>query len=61
VIQQPSEPIIVRIEEPAAQQLEGLGEVLLGALGLTGVIALAAVVVGIALGSLMFWIRSRRM
>ena len=61
MIQPPSEPIIVRIEEPPARELEGLADVLLGALGLTGVIALTAMVVGVALGSLMFWLRSRRM
>jgi hypothetical protein len=60
VIQPPSEPIIVSIEEPsAASQLETLGDILIGSLGLTGAIALASVVVGVALGSLMFWLRSR--
>jgi hypothetical protein len=63
VTQQPAPtpgPIIVRIiEDPPESQLEGLADVLLGALGLTGAIAVSAIVLGIILGSVMFWIRSR--
>jgi hypothetical protein len=55
----PAEPVIVKIVEPPARELEGLADVLIGAIGLTGVITLAAVVVGFLFGSLMFWYRSR--
>ena len=56
-----SNPIIVRLTEPAAKsELSGLADVLLGSLGLTGVIALAAVLLGAAMACVMFWIRSRQ-
>lgn len=50
-IGQPSEP----------SDLEALGDVLLGALGITGVIVLLSVLVGVAVGGLLFWVRSRSM
>ena len=43
----------------AKSELSGLADVLLGSLGLTGVIVLAAVVMGAALAGVMFWVRSR--
>jgi hypothetical protein len=56
----PSAPIIVKIVEPEAKSdLEGLSDVLLGSLGLTGLITLAALVLGAALAGVMFWVRSR--
>ena len=55
-----SNPIIVKIVQPEAKsELSGLADVLLGSLGLTGVIVLAAVVMGAALAVVMFWVRSR--
>ena len=55
-----SNPIIVKIVQPEAKsELSGLADVLLGSLGLTGVIVLAAVVLGAALAGVMFWVRSR--
>jgi hypothetical protein len=53
---QQSSPIIVKIVEPKP---ESLYEVLYGALGLTGVLALASVVAAVLLGAVLFWIRSR--
>jgi hypothetical protein len=47
---------MVKIIEPAEK---GLADVLLGSLGLSGAIALAAVVLGLALAVLLFWMRSR--
>ena len=41
----PSSPILVRVVGPATDELS-LGDVILGALGLTGAIALAAVALG---------------
>jgi hypothetical protein len=58
---QPANPIIVKIVEPAPKsELSGLADVLLGSLGLTGVIVLAAVVLGAAMAGVMFWVRSRQ-
>jgi hypothetical protein len=56
----PSSPIIVKIVEPNAKSdLEGLSDVLLGSLGLTGLITLAALLLGAGLACVMFWVRSR--
>ena len=57
---QPDKPIIVRIPaDPPKSELSGLADVLLGSLGLTGVIVLAAVVLGAVMASIMIWVRSR--
>jgi hypothetical protein len=56
---QSSPPIIVKIIE-APHDPTGLAGVLIGAIGLTGVIVLAAVTLGVLVGALIFWIRSRR-
>jgi hypothetical protein len=57
---QPSNPIIVKIIQPEQKSdLQGLSDVLLGSLGLTGLITLAALLLGVALAGVMFWIRSR--
>jgi hypothetical protein len=53
---QPSSPIIVKIVEPKD---ESLYDVLFGALGLTGVLALASVVAGVIFAGILFWVRSR--
>jgi len=50
------QPIIVKIVEPKE---ESLYDVLFGALGLTGVMTLIAVVAAIAFAGVLFWIRSR--
>ena len=52
----PSSPIIVKIVEPKA---ESLYDVLYGALGLTGVLALASVVAAVVFAAILFWVRSR--
>lgn len=51
-------PFIVRIIEPPSE-LAGLADVLLGALGLTGVLVLAAVLFGVVLAGVILWFRSR--
>ena len=57
---QPSKPIIVKIIQPDQKSdLQGLSDVLLGSLGLTGAITLAALLLGVALAGVMFWVRSR--
>ena len=56
----PQSPIIVKIIQPEPKsELSTLSDVLLGSLGLTGVIVLAAVVLGAVMGGVMFWVRSR--
>ena len=53
-------PIIVKImPSEAKSELSGLADVLLGSLGLTGVIVLAAVLLGAVMAGVMFWVRSR--
>lgn len=52
-------PIIVKIIEPPGD-LVTVGEVLLGALGLSGVITLVALAAGLLVAGLLFWARRRR-
>jgi hypothetical protein len=57
---QPGKPIIVRIpQDPPKSELSGLADVLLGSLGLTGIIVVAAVLAGALMAGVMFWVRSR--
>ena len=53
----PQDPIIVKIVEPS--ELSGLADVLLGAIGLTGVLALLAITAGVVVAGVLFWWRSR--
>jgi len=55
----PINPIIVKIIEPPKDPT-GLADVLVGVLGLSGVLGVAAISIGVALGILIFWMRSRR-
>ena len=56
---QSSEPIVVRvIEEPV--ETTGLSDILVGALGLTGVMLLAALLLGAALGGVLIGIKRLR-
>jgi hypothetical protein len=50
-------PFIVKIVEPKEP---GVADVLLGALGITGVLILGATIVGLLFGGALFWIRSRK-
>lgn len=59
MIGQPSDPVIVKLIEPPGDPT-GLSDVLIGSLGLTGFITLLAVVMGVVLAALMFWVRSRQ-
>jgi hypothetical protein len=56
---QSSQPIIVKLVEPPKDPI-GLAGVLIGALGLTGAITLAAIVFGAVTAAIIFWVRSRR-
>jgi hypothetical protein len=53
-----SDPIIVRIIDPPSD-IAGLADVLVGALGLTGVISVAALLFGVVLAGCLLWLRSR--
>jgi hypothetical protein len=59
-LQPSNEPIIVRLIDPPPD-IAGLADVLLGALGITGVIAIGALVVGLGFAGVLFWLRSRAM
>jgi hypothetical protein len=56
---QESAPLIVRIIEPPKDPT-GLADVLIGVLGLSTVISIVAISTGIAIGVVIFWVRSRR-
>jgi hypothetical protein len=53
-------PVIVDITQPPDDPISGLADIFIGALGLTGAMLLAAIVIGVVLGGLIFWLRSRR-
>lgn len=56
---QSAQPIIVRVlDEPVKST--GVGDIILGALGITGVLLLAAVLLGALLGGLLIWIKKVR-
>ena len=59
MLQLQSKPIIVKIMPPEGDPT-GLADVLLGALGLTGVLVLLAVIAAVVFGGVLFWVRSRR-
>ena len=54
-----SSPIIVKLIEPPHDPT-GVGAAIVAAFGLTAVITLAAVTLGVTIGALIFWVRSRR-
>ena len=54
----PTSPILVRVIGPPSDEVT-LGDVVLGALGLTGAITVAAIVLGIVLGVLFILYRRR--
>jgi hypothetical protein len=56
---QEAAPVIVRIIEPPKDPT-GLADVLVGVLGLSTVLGIAAISIGVAIGVLIFWVRSRR-
>jgi hypothetical protein len=59
LLQQQSAPIMVKIVE-TPRDPTGLRDVLVGALGLTGVLALLAVSTGILVAGALFFLRRRR-
>jgi uncharacterized membrane protein YqhA len=56
---QSAQPIVVRVlDEPVKST--GVGDIIVGALGLTGVMLLAALLLGALLGGLLIWIKKLR-
>lgn len=53
---QASPPIIVKLVEP---HQTSVADVLIGALGITGVLVVVAAVAGLLVGGLMYWLRAR--
>ncbi|MGE4055427.1 MAG: hypothetical protein AB7F99_11575 [Vicinamibacterales bacterium] len=56
---QDAAPIIVDIQEPPPNVAQDVVDILLGSVGVVGLIAVAAIVIGGALGFFMFWRKSR--
>ena len=56
--EKPDGAIIVKLIPPKSE-LATLSDVLLGSLGLSGVLALGGVLLGLAVGGVMFWLRRR--
>jgi hypothetical protein len=56
---QQQEPLIVKIIEPPRDPT-GLADVLIGVLGLSTVLGLAAITIGVGIGAMIYWFRSRR-
>jgi hypothetical protein len=56
---QPSSPVMVEIVEPESEATR-LSDILIGALGLTGVLALGAVLLAIVMAAVLFAVRARR-
>lgn len=54
--QVPSNPVIVKIIPPKE---DSLSDVLVGALGVTGVMVLIALVAAVVFAGVLFWVRSR--
>jgi hypothetical protein len=54
-----SQPIIVKLVEPKTDPT-GLADVIIGALGLSGALALLALALGVVMAGVLFYVRSRR-
>ena len=60
LLQQPQQPIVVNVEpQPAPTPSVSYGGMLLSALGLVGVILLAAFIVGGIIGAIIIWRKKR--
>jgi len=53
---QPSNPVIVKIIPPKE---DSISDVLVGALGVTGVMVVIALVAAVVFAGVLFWVRSR--
>jgi len=50
LLQQPANPIIVRLPQDAPVESTSVSDILIGAMGLTGVLLLSALLLGVLLG-----------
>ena len=57
LFQSPKPPIIVKLIDPPKEN--ELAHIVVGALGLTGALTLLAMLLGVLLAAVMFWVRSR--
>ena len=55
----PPDAVIVRLMPPPSD-LESLADILLTSLGLSGVLAVTGILLGIILGGMVFWVRRYR-
>jgi hypothetical protein len=58
-VQQPSDPVVVKIIEPEKSEFSQLSDVLLGSLGLTGILVLGSILAACVFAGVLFWLRSR--
>lgn len=56
---QPLSPIIVRVEGEPPKDI-GVIDIIFGSLGITGLILVGSLVLGLALGALLIWVQKRR-
>jgi hypothetical protein len=56
---QPVQPIIVRVVGEPTKEL-GFGQIIAQALGLAGIILIVSLVLGLAMGAAIVWLRRRR-
>jgi hypothetical protein len=57
---QPVQPIIVQVVDAPATPELGIGQIIVQALGLTGIILLASMLVGAAVGGFFIYLRQRQ-
>jgi hypothetical protein len=55
-----SQPIIVKLVEPKTDPT-GLSDIIIGALGLAGALGLIALVLGVIIAGVLFFVRSRQL
>jgi hypothetical protein len=58
-LQERPDAIMVKIVEPEKSDLATLSDILINSLGLSGALAIFAVLLGLAVGGLVFWVRRR--
>ncbi len=54
----PEKPFIVKVITPPRDPT-GISDVIIGSIGLTGAIVLLAILLGLVMAAILFWIRSR--
>jgi ABC-type phosphate transport system permease subunit len=54
----PNSPIIVKVISPPTDPT-GIADVIVGSIGLTGAITLLAIVLGLVMAGILYWVRSR--